>query len=252
MLFLTFLFLYLTFSFHQINLNKTGIEAAISKSKKNIAPKLYARIKDIKNKLKLLEQLKEEEVIENNKDNNEREKREVSEGDNVLVLNVRNLDPGSAETNDVRVDVLSNNLSEDVISVRLLSKVEENSSDMIVGTNKSRVAAEISSTVREESVRIKKKYEKKQKVNNDKIKNGDELLNKINIDIGNEGKIEQTWERIILAEKMRTQLSSLNDQNKPNLSGNSNLRKKGIPSAAELYVNFINENFAAPKKLVSR
>ena len=233
-------------------LYKIGIEAAISKSKKNIAPKLYARIKDIKNKLKLLEQRKEVEVNEENNGVMEASKENVSGSADMLMANIRNSDPGSEEMNDVRDIATFDHMSADIDSVEMLCNVDKTNSDLVIEVNKSTVTAEISSAVREESVRMKKKNEKKQKINEDKIKNGVELLNKINIDIGNEGKIEQTWERIILAEKMRIQLSSLNDQNRPNLSGNSNLRNKGILSAAELYVNFINENFAAPKKLVTR
>ena len=155
--------------------------------------------------------------------------------------------------NGVADNAFTDNLSDDAISVEMLFQEGEIRSDLTVEANRSTMNAEVSSTIiREESVRMRKKNEKKQKITDDKIKYGEELLNKINIDIGNEGKIEQTWERIILAEKMRIQLSHLNDQKRPNLSVNSNFRGRGTPSAAELYVNFINENFVAPIKLVAR
>ena len=74
------------------------------------------------------------------------------------------------------------------------------------------------------------------------LKKADALLDKINIKVGIEGRpIEQTWERVILAEKMRIDLSRYCvHEIKNGRVGNDG---EDSVSCGERYVNYINCNY---------
>ena len=74
------------------------------------------------------------------------------------------------------------------------------------------------------------------------LKKADALLDKINIKVGIEGRpIEQTWERVILAEKMRIDLSRYCvDEIKKDKKVNDG---EDSISCGERYVDYINSNY---------
>ena len=74
------------------------------------------------------------------------------------------------------------------------------------------------------------------------LKKADALLDKINIKVGVEGRpIEQTWERVILAEKMRIDLSRycINEKKNDRLVNDG----EDSISCGERYVDYINSNY---------
>jgi hypothetical protein len=93
---------------------------------------------------------------------------------------------------------------------------------------------------RSDSNRSVNALSKKENSESSKLQRADSVLERASSDLKSEGRIEQTWERIILAEKMRI-----------NLSNSIGRKQDGTSqkSQAEQYVTFINKNFAAPKKL---
>jgi hypothetical protein len=219
-----------------------GIQAAISKSKKNIAPKLYVRIKEIKRKINALELYRDpshsDSVMEEiSREENITGKEITVEGqsdalpDQNLSIKSKNLQliSGSlenlAETSD-EIDADSNDLQQKINLISDVKKSKENKK-------------KLSRTI----LKLKEKNNREENM----LKKADALLDGINVRIGVEGKpIEQTWERVILAEKMRIELS----RNCISKIANDGALEGGeiSLSCGELYVEYINRNYNLHQK----
>ena len=256
-----------------------GIQAAISKSKKNIAPKLYVRIKEIKRKINALEVLRDSIIpnsdIEEGSPDNEEGSSDNEEGSSD---NEEGSSQGSVMEEEITVDGQSeiifdqylpiestniqqpNGLSDDLHNTLPfetdggLNNLEE---VMVLDTGSSNETAidnqidnedEIGSISRSggKNKENKKKLFRtiiklKEKNNREEfmLKKADALLDKINIKVGIEGRpIEQTWERVILAEKMRIDLSRYcgNEIKNDRVVNNG----EDSISCGERYVDYIN------------
>ena len=214
-----------------------GIQAAISKSKKNIAPKLYVRIKEVKRKINALELYRDSihsdsvtEEISQEENITEKEITAERQADILPDLNLSiksinlQLNSGSlenpAETSD-EIDADSNDLKHKINSNSDVKKSKEN-------------RKKLSRTI----LKLKEKNNREENM----LKKADALLDEINVGLGVQGRpIEQTWERVILAEKMRIELS----RNCISKIKNDGALADGeiFLSCGELYVEYINRNY---------
>ena len=214
-----------------------GIQAAISKSKKNIAPKLYVRIREIKRKINALE-------LYRDPTHSDSVAEETSQEENTTEKEI---------TVETQADILPNqNSSIKSKNLQLLFGSLENQAETFdeidADSNGLQHKTNLNSDVRKSKENKKKlsrtilKLKEKNNREESMLKKADALLDGINVRIGVEVKpIEQTWERVILAEKMRIELSRnciserANDQ--ALADGEISL------SCGELYVEYINRNY---------
>jgi hypothetical protein len=242
-----------------------GIEAAISKSKKNIAPKLYVRVKDIKRKIQALEELGVGPIVLSGAvgtltgQGQEQEQAVTSRTPAGFVLGAGTLKgialPVVSELSMLgsqppvkRIDLLStsSDSSSDSVGVSVAGagiSLDQNSISGLVSSSSvgdSGHKEAVKRSRRSDSNRSVNALSKKENSESSKLQRADSVLERASSDLKSEGRIEQTWERIILAEKMRI-----------NLSNSIGRKQDGTSqkSQAEQYVIFINKNFAAPKKL---
>jgi hypothetical protein len=246
-----------------------GIEAAVSMSKKNIAPKLFVRVKDIKRKIQALEELCVGPVELSEAagtlvgQGQEQEQAVISptaagvvsgvRADKGIVLPaVSELSMLDSEPFVKRIDLLSvsrgsdSDSDSDGTGVSIagvgLSVNQNSSSGLVSSSNIGEVEhkVDVKRSRRSDSNRSVHALSRKESSESSKLQRADSVLERASSDLKTEGRIEQTWERIILAEKMRINLSN---------SIGRMLKVTSPLNSAEQYVLFINKNFAAPKKL---
>ena len=238
-----------------------GIQAAISKSKKNIAPKLYVRIKEIKRRINALELSREPclpdkvDTISEESSSQLRVMEEVIAVDGLSKIspdqnlikksvNLQQTDDSSEnqyETlneTDTDLNEIQNKpiLDTDAIDVNETGNIIDNRNEIMNGS--SRKNQENKKKTSRAVTKLKVKSQREESM----LKKADDLLDKINIKVGIEGRpIEQTWARVILAEKMRIDLSRYCTSKINNDKGLENGEE--LVSCGELYVEYINRNY---------
>ena len=239
-----------------------GIQAAISKSKKNIAPKLYVRIKEIKRKINALEVSRDSFLHDSDLTLKENSSQEIVMEEDIAV------DGQPKSSSDIDFLIKSTYFEQAVDSSK--NRTESSS---VIDTESNHLKRKIDTNSIEESRndydihnetdnenddsngrhRKNKEHEKKrsrtimklkEKNNREEfmLKKADALLDKINIKVGIEGRpLEQTWERVILAEKMRIGLSRYCISEVENDKKFDN--DEDSISCGELYTEYINGNY---------
>ena len=242
-----------------------GIQAAISKSKKNIAPKLYVRIKEIKRKINALEVLRDS-IIPNS--NIEEGSSDIEEGssqgsvmeeeitvdsqseiiyEEFLQIESTNLQQNYGLSDDQNntpsaTDIGLNNLEKGIVSEAGSSNVT--GADDVIENDIGNISRSGGKNKENKKKLFRRVIKLKEKNNKEEfmLKKADALLDKINIKVGVEGRpIEQTWERVILAEKMRIDLSRycINEKKNDRLVNDG----EDSISCGERYVDYINSNY---------
>ena len=216
---------------------------------------MYVRIKDIKRKINALELYRDpihsDSIIEEisqkksiTEEEIEAEKLANFSSDLNLSKKSTNLQPKSVTldqkepSNEGYTD--SNGL-QDNIDLYLDDKNEEGKENKNENENmngNSRKSKENKKKISRTILKLREKNNREEYM----LKKADALLVGINVRIGVEGRpVEQTWERVILAEKMRIELSrnciSKIDNNVALEDGEISL------SCGELYVKYINRNY---------
>lgn len=236
-----------------------GIQASITKSKKNIAPKLYVRIKEIKRKINALELYRDpihsDTIVDeiSQKENITEEEIAVEKLANIssdlnLSIKSNNMQPKSVtlENKEVPSDESDTDCNGLQHNVNLyLDDRNENENEKENMNGSTRKSKENKKKISRTILKLKEKNNREEYL----LKKADALLDGINVRIGVEGRpVEQTWERVILAEKMRIELSR-NCVTSSKIENDVALEDGEISqSCGELYVEYINRNYNLHQK----
>jgi hypothetical protein len=221
---------------------------------------LYVRIKEIKRKINALElyrdpnhsdsiigEISQEENIKDEEITAERQ-ADISSDINLsikpnnlqLIVTLENQKETSDES-DADCNGLQNNINLNSDDGNEKLKENENEKENMNGSI--RKSKENKKKMSRTILKLKEKNNREEYM----LKKADALLDGINVRIGVEGRpVEQTWERVILAEKMRIELSR-NCTSK--IKNDVALEDCEIPlSCGELYVEYINRNYNSHQK----